>query len=64
MLWLYVWHRHRQLRDLVVVQMLLLIPDILWNANRNDELHMGRGCHRDNDARVAGRPAASNAILI
>lgn len=27
----------------------------LWNANRNDELHMGRGGHRDNDAPVAGR---------
>ena len=25
-----------------------------WNANRNNELHMGRGCHRDNDAPVAG----------
>ena len=52
MLLLYIWHRHlrgwyctlattgtRHLRD----------------ANRNHELHMGRGLHRDNDARVAGR---------
>ena len=54
MLWLYVWHRHRQLRDLVVVQMLLLIPDIFWNANRNDELHMGHGGHRDNDTLMLG----------
>ena len=35
-----------------------------WNANRNDELHMGRGGHRDNDAPVAGRLAGSNLILI
>ena len=27
----------------------------LRDANRNDELHMGRGGRRDNDARVAGR---------
>ena len=27
----------------------------LWNANRNNELHLERGGHRDNDARVAGR---------
>ena len=27
MLWLYVWHRHRHLRDLVVVQTLLPAPD-------------------------------------
>ena len=29
MLWLYVRHRHRLLRDLVVVQTLLLAPDIV-----------------------------------
>ena len=35
-----------------------------WNANRNHELHMGRGGHCDNDARVADRLAGSNLILI
>ena len=34
------------------------------NANRHDELHMGRGWHYYNDAHVAGRLVGSNSILI
>ena len=67
MLWLYVRHRYRHLRDFVVVQTLLPTHH-LWNSNRNDELHMGRGGHRDNNARVAvwrgGFEFDSNLTLI
>ena len=52
MLLLYIWHRH--LRGWCCT-LATTGTRPLRDANRNHELHMGRGLHRDNDARVAGR---------